>query len=112
MTISSISTNGLLVGPRLATQRVSQDLSEAQLEVASGRKADVGLSLGATVGEAISVRAVRNEIATLLTSNAMVANRLEVTQNQLGRLQETAAGFVSDLLAMRTGTADRSDPCR
>jgi flagellar hook-associated protein 3 FlgL len=108
MTISSISTNGLLVGPRLATQRVSQDLSEAQLEVASGRKADVGLSLGATVGEAISVRAVRNEIATLLTSNAMVANRLEVTQNQLGRLQETAVGFVSDLLAMRTGTADRS----
>lgn len=108
MSISHISTLGFHGPVRRESQRVSSDLQAAQLELASGRHADEGLSLGVRIGEALDLRGARGAIDTLTTTNDYNLASLGLSQTALARSQDALQDFVADLVAVRPGGVDRS----
>jgi flagellar hook-associated protein 3 FlgL len=101
MSLSPISTKALQEGTRMTVLRLQRDLAVAQKEVASGRLADVGASLGARTAETVSLRQEFARLETIAVTNASAGARLEVTQQTLSNISTAAQGFASALLAAR-----------
>jgi flagellar hook-associated protein 3 FlgL len=101
MELSYISTRALNEGNRLSVMKLQQRLAMAQKEVSSGRHADVGMSLGARTSESISLRQDFSRLTMITDTNAVVASRLEVSQEALGGLSGTAESFLGTLIASR-----------
>ncbi|MGI9424135.1 MAG: flagellar hook-associated family protein, partial [Hyphomicrobiaceae bacterium] len=79
MKASFISTSAISEATRLSIARSQQALAEAQKELSSGRKADVGLSLGSATGQTISLRNDLDRLNSIVASNGSARGRLEVT---------------------------------
>lgn len=108
MTISTISTIGLLNASRTATMQVTRDLNDAQVEVSSGRHADVGLALGTRTGQAVAIRVAQSDLETIRDTNAAVDARLSTMQTVMSTIRVESEAFTSDLIAVRADTSDRS----
>lgn len=98
-----ISTRALTDAPRLSVSKLQAKLAEAQKEVATGRLADVGSSLGFKTGQAVSLRQEHARLQSIADTNSLVASRLDATQAALKALGEGAQTFLSQLVAVRTG---------
>src|SRR5262249_53889344 len=72
-------------------------LAIAEKEQASGRLADVGLSLGSQTRQTVSLRAQQSQLQAITDSNAIVATRQASTVDALGGIQATAQGFLTKL---------------
>lgn len=103
-----ISTIGLYSAPRVATLRAERQLRDAQIEVSTGRHADVGGAIGADMGQSLRLRHAREELDTIAGANESLKGRLRVTQASLTSLRNEADAFLSDLFASRSGETDRS----
>lgn len=101
MKSTSISSDAILSASRLSLLKLQTKLVDAQKEVATGRLADVGLSLGYKTGQSISLRQDLSRLQTLTDTNGVVATRLEATQAALNNLVGNAQTFVSQLVAAR-----------
>ncbi len=76
-------------------------LSQATKEATTGRFADVGLELGASTGRDVSLRAQMSFMDQMVDTNALIAGRLDVTQNAIGEISSTAQEFLKSLIAAR-----------
>jgi flagellar hook-associated protein 3 FlgL len=76
-------------------------LAKASKEATTGRFADVGLDLGPTTGRDVALRADLSFADQLVDTNALVAGRLEVTQNKMGDVISTAQDFLKQMIAAR-----------
>ncbi len=74
--------------PRSASARLQGEIADATQEIAGGRYADVGLTLGAQVSRSLSLRQSAAEIAALKDSNSLTAFRLSMSQNVLQAVAE------------------------
>ena len=101
MTSTFISTSALSEATRSSLMKLQTKLAQAQKEVATGRFADVGLSLGFKTGQAVSLRQEHARLQSITETNGLVASRLDATQAALKSLAETAQSFQSELLGAR-----------
>ncbi len=99
MTISSISTATLASFLTQSVNSMQSQLANAQVELATGQDADMGLSLGASAGQAVSLQQEQTYMQTLTTTNNTAATRLSTTQNTLSSIQTTAQSFLNSLIA-------------
>ena len=115
MELSYISTKSINEGNRLSVLKLQQRLAMAQKEVSSGRLADVGQSLGSRTSETVSFRQELSRLNMITDTNALVASRLNVSQQALGDVGDTAQSFLGTLIAARnaeTGPAVVQDAAR
>jgi flagellar hook-associated protein 3 FlgL len=108
MTISSISTASLSSVLSSSVSNLQTQLAEAEIELSTGQDADVGLTLGAGTGQAISLQQQESYLQTLTTSNNAAATRLTNTQTVLGNVQSTAQDFLNSLIENNNITSSAS----
>ncbi|GJD56622.1 flagellar hook-associated family protein [Methylobacterium dankookense] len=112
MTTSFISSLTFWNAPRSGLSRMQSDLATANAEIASGRRADLGLALGTGVGRSLGLRQSADEIASLKDSNGVAALRLSTSQTALAQIQKAADAMSAALVGLpsgeRAGTADNT----
>lgn len=108
MKTSYISTFTLSDSSRSLLQRQTANLAKLQIEISSGRKADIGLDLGARTGEAVSVRAEHTRLDAMIDTNALTTSRLDVTQAALKDLLTTTQESLATLVAVRDSNGSAS----
>lgn len=105
MNIPPFSSSGALSDQtRLSILRLQARLADAQKELASGRHADVGLTLGADTGKVITFRQELNVTQSIIDSNEVVATRLKGSQIALQSMSNLAQDFLSSLVNTKTST--------
>jgi flagellar hook-associated protein 3 FlgL len=103
MKTTFISTAAMGQATRASIMKLQAQLAVAQKEVASGRRADVGLSLGYETGQAVALRQEHARLTTIVDTNGPVATRLDATQATLQAMATSAQSFLDQLVAARSG---------
>ena len=101
MATTFISTNSISTTLRISAMKSQVALSRATEEATSGRFADVGMNLGALTGRDVVLRAELRDVDKLVDTNALIAGRLDVAQQRVGELIDTAQEFQKALFAAR-----------
>ena len=101
MLASFTSTRSLHETNRVTILKLQNQLVTAQKEVATGRLADVGVTLGGRTSETVSLRQQFARYTTLMTTNSFVTTRLDITQTTLESFSAAAAAYGSTLIASR-----------
>ena len=95
---SFISTQAISSSMRQSILQMQSELAASETEVATGNYADIGLSLGATSGEDVSLQAQTSLLQTLMTTNQTIATQLGTTTTTLSSLQSSAQNLLNSLL--------------
>ncbi|MFD1695829.1 flagellar hook-associated family protein [Roseibium aestuarii] len=101
MKTTFVSTLSLADTARSQMMRQTALVDRLQVELSSGRKADVGLDLGSRTGEAVTLRAEFSFLNAISDTNALTASRLDVSQAALGDMLANAQDFLATLIAVR-----------
>lgn len=101
MAATFISSNSIATTLRISASKSQVAIAKGVKEATTGRLDDVGKELGALTGRNVTLRAELAEIDKLVDTNALVGARLEVGQERLSQLIETAQSFQKDILAAR-----------
>jgi flagellar hook-associated protein 3 FlgL len=94
--ISSYSISSALRQSILSAQT---NLATAEQEVSTGTYANVGLQLGESTGQDLSLRADESMMQTISATNNVASTRLSSTQTILGNLQTNAQDFLNSLIS-------------
>lgn len=108
MKLSSISTYALNSSLRNITMGKQISLNTAQKEVATGKVADIGYSLGGKTHFAVSIENEMSMIGQMRVTNSFVTNRMETMQLSIGGMVETANDFLADMSTEITTSLDRT----
>lgn len=103
-----IATSALSSPTLAAVRQLQSELGRVQKEIATGRHADAGLTLGTGAAASVSLRQARSWHEAMLQTNAMMASRLDVGQTALNGVAETAQRFLDALLGSRGSQAART----
>lgn len=98
-----VSTLSMSTTLRSSMMKAQAGLADANKEMTTGRFADVGLSLGVRTGQAVNLRNQYDKIDSIITTNGIVAGRMDVTQKSMDGLLETAQEFLTTLIGVRDG---------
>ncbi len=101
MSTTFSETNSICTTLRISSMKSRATLSEATKEATTGRLADVGKSLGALAGRDVVLRAELVDIEKLVDTNALVTGHMDMAQQRVGVLIDTAEAFQKDILAAR-----------
>jgi flagellar hook-associated protein 3 FlgL len=101
MSTNYISTLTLSSALRYSITNNESSLSKASTEATTGRFADVGLQLGTSTGNDVSLRADMDFMNQLVDTNGLVTGRLDLIQNRITQLGSTASDFLKNLIAAR-----------
>ena len=101
MKTSSISTLAIVNATRETRTSLQAKLVEGQKESATGRYADVGLTLGYLTQRTVSLRQDYDRAQTFKDSNIVASSRLSLTQTTLDGVAEAAQEFLTTLMAAR-----------
>jgi Bacterial flagellin N-terminal helical region len=83
---------------RQSVLQMQSDLTTGETELSTGNYADPGVTLGAGVGESISLQSETSVLQTITNTNQMVTTRLNTTQTILANLQSSAQDLLNSLL--------------
>ncbi|MBB4019783.1 flagellar hook-associated protein 3 FlgL [Chelatococcus caeni] len=100
MKTTFISTYSLLNSPRSSLVRMQADAARHNQEIATGRHADVGLTLGGRTSQAVSLRAEYDNLTAMIDANSRTKTRLDVTVEALGNIRAMADEFQAELLSV------------
>lgn len=106
MSQNSISTYSLSSSLIQTIQASQAKLSKTQIEISTGRYADVGLALGSGTAAGISLRQQENVLKTITTTNGIASTRLDTTQSVLSSIGANAQSFLESLLGATSATGD------
>jgi flagellar hook-associated protein 3 FlgL len=98
MRTSFISTLSLAMPMRNNLSRMQSDLSRLSGEIASGRMADAGLTLGTGVASSVTFRSSDSSLSALIDGNGQIKTRLSQSQSALDTLRAGADSFLKTLL--------------
>jgi len=104
---SFISSSSLTDETLRSIANLQKQLVDSQKEIATGRYADVGVTLGATTGVSVSMRQDMDQIQAIQTSNNIVLNRLTASQSSLDTLSKSASDFLSSLISAQTASTSQ-----
>lgn len=93
---------------RLIASRIGRDLDLGSREMATGRRADVGVALGGAIGRPTDARIEKAQLEAIDQSDTVAAARLEVGQASLAALSKGAEQLRSALIAAKV-TPDSRD---
>ncbi|WP_173934807.1 flagellar hook-associated family protein [Chelativorans sp. Marseille-P2723] len=108
MKVSFISTNAISQTLRYQMMRMQAQLVQHQKELATGRLADPGVSLGARAGTGFSMAREIDRLTVQIDANSVAQNRLAATQNSLTQLGDVSQELLSTLTAALSGVNDTS----
>jgi flagellar hook-associated protein 3 FlgL len=97
MQTSYISSQALTGAMRQSILTMQTQLAQAEKEQASGRLADVGVSLGSQTRQTVSLRAQQSQLQAITDSNSTVSTRLSTTVQAMTGIQQTAQNFLNNL---------------
>lgn len=93
MRASFISTLTVMNAPRNQLSRLQGELSDASRELTTGRRADMGLSLGVGTAESVRLRAEVASVQRYIDGNSAMSAQLERTQATLDDMRTQADKF-------------------
>ena len=93
---------------RATIARTQAKLHSAEIEVSTGRHADIGEVLGFGVSRLLDTRQLAAELDAIGSTNAVVAARLTMTQSALSGMVELGQELFESITALRQGGGDRS----
>lgn len=99
---SSPSSFTMAYGPRRILSELQAELVRRQNELSSGRKADIGLSLGAQTRQTISLSANFELLQAHMASNELISSRVDATQTSLTSLIDNAQALQKTLIKSQT----------
>lgn len=108
MKLSSISTHALHSSLRNMTMSKQIELNVAQTEVATGKLADIGYTLGGKTHFAVSLENEMNLIDQMSVTNSFVTRRMETMQLSISAMVDTANDFLGDMSTEITTSLDRT----
>ena len=76
-----IASSSMTSVSRQSVLQIQSELSDAQTELASGVYADVGLTLGSSAGELVSLQQQQASLATYQTNNSLASDRKSTRLN-------------------------------
>lgn len=100
MTTGYISSFTLWNAPRTGVGRLQTELATATKEIATGRYADVGATLGGGVAEAFGLRRQSALLAALTQSNTAAQHRLDTSQAALKEIQAAADQTLKEMASL------------
>jgi flagellar hook-associated protein 3 FlgL len=100
MKTTLVSTSAMQNAVRLAVQRAQAEVTSGQIEVTTGRHADIGIALGSKTTRTISLHRDVARIDSMLNNNALVTQRLTVSQNVLGQMAGDAQNMLETLITV------------
>ena len=103
MKTTSVSSAAIANAARQSILKTQAALLPAQKEVATGRHADIGLTLGQRAGHVVSLRQDFARINGFIDMNAFATSRLDTTQTVLGELRGLADDFLGMLISAPDG---------
>jgi len=98
MALSSISTASLSSIMSASVNSLQVQLSQAEIELSTGKAADIGLSLGSSIGQDLSLQNQQTFLNSLIATNNLAGTRLDTSQTTLSTLQSTAQDFLSSVI--------------
>ena len=101
MLASFTSTRSLNEATRVSMLKLQNQLVTAQKELATGRLADVGVTLGGRTSDTVSLRQQFARFTTFTETNSIVTTRLNITQATLQSFSAATAKYSSTLIASR-----------
>ena len=101
MATTFISSTSISTTLRSSAMKSQVALAQATKEATTERYADVGLTLGALMGRDVVLRAELVDVDKLVDTNVLVSGHLDVEQQRMGTLIDTAEAFQKDLFAAR-----------
>ena len=99
-----ISSASISTALRQSILQMQTQLTQAQTEVSTGQVADIGLSLGANMGQYVSLTQQLSSLQTITTTNNVVATRLSATDSAMTDIVSTAQSFLNNLVADQNDT--------
>ncbi|MEQ8824459.1 MAG: flagellar hook-associated family protein [Filomicrobium sp.] len=99
MKTTFISTHAIGESVRMNIMRSQERIAEAQLELSTGRHADVGVAVGGQYASLSYLRQEREEMVVLDRSNSVLSTKLGVTQDALEAMATSAQDFTAELLS-------------
>ncbi len=107
MMSSYISTLSWTSASLNAIPRLQTDIAKATTEVATGRLADVGLTLGVRTSHSVDLRTEKNSLQGLIDGNSLIDGMTTRTQSALSGMTTTSNSFLENLLSGQStaGTA-------
>jgi flagellar hook-associated protein 3 FlgL len=102
MKLAAVSTFVMSDIARRHILDAQRSLTAAQLELGSGRHADLGRTLGSQISQSEALRAARSLRTSIGDQNELTLARLTASQNALGALTTETDSFVSALVAARS----------
>ena len=101
MKTTFISTAAMATSRYDSMAKLQRQMSNLQVELSTGRHADIGLELGSQIGESISLRAEKTKLDGLLKTNALISNRFDLLQASMSEIGEIADAFIDSMIALR-----------
>lgn len=102
MKVDGPSTLNIQTALQSAVSTGQLALLRAQIEYSTGRKHDVGLSLGVSVSTNLSLRSQISAYDNLLAIYGVASAKAQLTQSGLDQLKDIANSFLSTLAGART----------
>jgi flagellar hook-associated protein 3 FlgL len=101
--VSITSTASLANALRRTVLDTQNQMTKAQVEVSTGRVADLGLALGGAAGRDFALGVRSADLASIANSNAVIAARLDSTDTTLTTIAQTAQKFLETLVGTQSG---------
>ena len=95
--MSFISSLSVTTPLRSSVLQLQTELTQAQTEVSTQTKADIGLSLGAQTGTALSLESAMDRLNAFSGTNALATTRLSATSSTLTNMLTTAQSMAQSL---------------
>jgi flagellar hook-associated protein 3 FlgL len=101
--VSITSTASLSNALRRTVLETQNQMTKAQVEVSTGRVADLGLALGGDAGRDFALGARSADLASIANSNAVIAARLDSADTTLATIAQTAQTMLESLIGTQSG---------
>lgn len=99
-----ISTLAWTSAARNVLPRLQTEITKAQVEISTGRSADLGLSLGVGVGQSVDLHTTEGRLNALTRDHALAKSQLDLTQTTLGQISADTNEFLKNLIAAKSTT--------
>ncbi|KZS49317.1 MULTISPECIES: flagellar hook-associated family protein [Rhizobium] len=101
MKSSFISSSAIQNAMRLTIRQGQNQMTKATMEATTGVYADIGVSLGGNAARSVDFTRETDRIASIKSSNSLVAARMESSQLGLSKMKDVGDGLVSKLTALQ-----------
>ena len=106
MKTSWVSTHAFTEATRRSVLDMQAQLLRSQKEMASGRLADPGLTLGNLTARTVNFRNDHARLSAIIDTNGLVSGRLDAAQSALAGIGDIAQDFLNSLSTAYDGSAD------